>query len=134
MIENATATILFAHGARNPQWRKPLEAIRDAMLAREPGARVELAFLEFLPPTLGEAIDGIAVAGHTRLTIVPIFMAQSGHTKRDLPAILAAAWERHPQLDIQLATPIGEARDVVQAIAAYALAPELLTAESLPTD
>lgn len=134
MIDNATATILFAHGARNPQWRKPLEAIRDAMLAREPGARVELAFLEFLPPTLSEAIDGIVAAGHKRLTIVPIFMAQSGHTKRDLPAILAAAWERHPQLDIRLATPIGEARDVVQAIAAYALAPELLTAENLPTD
>jgi sirohydrochlorin cobaltochelatase len=123
--DKAEATILFAHGARNPEWRKPLEAIREAMRVQQPEARVDLAFLEFLPPTLPEAIDSVAAAGHTRLTIVPIFMAQSGHTKRDLPALLAAAWARHPQLDIHLAIPIGEAPDVVQAIAAYALAPQL---------
>jgi sirohydrochlorin cobaltochelatase len=115
------AIILFAHGARNPDWAKPLEAIRDAMIAREPSARVELAYLEFLPPTLPEAIDRIAAGGHMDLTIVPIFMAQSGHTKRDLPALLAAAWERHPELRIGLATPIGEAPPVVAAIADYAL-------------
>lgn len=115
------AIILFAHGARNPDWAKPLEAIRDAMIAREPSARVELAYLEFLPPTLPEAIDRIAAAGHSDLTVVPIFMAQSGHTKRDLPALLAAAWERHPDLRIGLATPIGEAPPVVAAIAEYAL-------------
>jgi sirohydrochlorin cobaltochelatase len=115
------AIILFAHGARNPDWAKPLEAIRDAMIAREPSARVELAYLEFLPPTLPEAIDRIAAGGHRDLTIVPIFMAQSGHTKRDLPALLAAAWERHPELRIGLATPIGEAPPVVAAIADYAL-------------
>lgn len=118
---NEKAIILFAHGARNPDWAKPLEAIRDAMIAREPSARVELAYLEFLPPTLPEAIDRFAAAGYRDLTIVPIFMAQGGHTKRDLPALLAAAGERHPDLRIGLATPIGEAAPVVAAIAEYAL-------------
>lgn len=122
----SSATILFAHGARNPEWRKPLEAIRDAMLAAAPGRRVELAFLEFLAPSLPEAIDAVAGEGCRELVIVPIFMAQSGHTKRDLPALLAAAWERHPQLEIRLAIPIGEAPDVVRAIAAYALQPALV--------
>ncbi|MCK7502329.1 MAG: CbiX/SirB N-terminal domain-containing protein [Comamonadaceae bacterium] len=60
------------------------------------------------------------------------FMAQSGHTKRDLPALLAAAWERHPQLDIKLAVPIGEAPDVVSAIARYALQPTLVMGEAIP--
>lgn len=119
------ATILFAHGARNPEWRKPLEAIRDAMLAAEPGRRVEVCYLEFLDPTLPEAIDTLAAEGRRQLTIVPIFMAQSGHTKRDLPALLAAAWARHPQLEIHLAIPIGEAPQVVSAIAGYALSPTL---------
>lgn len=123
-----TATILFAHGARNPEWRKPLEAIRDAMHAIEPGRRVELAFLEFLAPSLPEAIDTVAAEGCRELVIVPIFMAQSGHTKRDLPALLAAAWERHPQLEIRLAVPMGEAPEVVRAIAAYSLQPALVEA------
>ena len=125
-----SATILFAHGARNPEWRKPLEAIRDAVLARRPGARVEIAFLEFLEPTLPEAVDRIAAEGYRELAIVPIFMAQSGHTKRDLPALLAAARERHPRLDIRLAIPIGEASEVVSAIAAYALQPGFVATET----
>lgn len=127
-----SATILFAHGARNPEWRKPLEAIRATMLACQPESRVEIAFLEFLAPSLPEAIDRIAAEGYGRLVIVPIFMAQSGHTKRDLPALLAAGSERHPQLDIKLAIPIGEAPEVVASIAAYALRPAIPTEEAAP--
>jgi sirohydrochlorin cobaltochelatase len=124
MADATAATILFAHGARNPDWRKPLEAIREAMLACRPDARVELAFLEFLPLSLPEAIDLLAAEGRRDLTIVPVFMAQSGHTKRDLPALLAAATQRHPDVRIRLTAPIGEAPAVVQAIAAYALGAE----------
>ena len=115
------ATILFAHGARNPEWAQPILAIRDAMLTREPGARIEAAFLEFIPPLLPEAIDTLAAAGCDDIVIVPIFMAQSGHTKRDLPASLDAAHARHPGMQVRVATAIGEAPAVVAAIAEYAL-------------
>ena len=128
-----SATILFAHGARNPEWRKPLEAIRDSMTAVEPGHRVEVAYLEFLTPSLSDAIDLLAGEGFREIVIVPIFMAQSGHTKRDLPALLAAAWSRHPQIDLRLAIPIGEAPEVVQAIARYALGPTLVPTDTTPS-
>lgn len=115
------ATILFAHGARDPEWAQPIRAIRDAMLARDPQAQIECAFLEFIAPLLPAAIDALARSGHDDIVIVPIFMAQTGHTKRDLPALLDAAQARHPGLRLRVATPIGEAPAVVAAIAAYAL-------------
>ncbi len=115
------ATILFAHGARNPEWAQPILAIRAAMLARDPAARVETAFLEFIAPTLGAAIDTLVADGYSDIVIVPMFMAQSGHTKRDLPALLDAARTRHAGLQVRVATPIGEAASVVAAIAEYAL-------------
>jgi len=115
------ATILFAHGARNPEWAQPILAIRDTMLALQPTARVEAAFLEFIAPLLPDAIDALASAGYDDIVIVPIFMAQTGHTKRDLPALLEAARTRHPGLQLRVATPIGEAPSVVAAIAGYAL-------------
>ena len=118
----AAGIILFAHGARNPDWARPLEAIREAMLEQHPAAEVALAFLEFIPPNLPEAIDRMVARRLGRIVIVPVFMAHSGHTKRDLPALLEAARSRHPGLDIRVATPIGEAREVVAAIARYALA------------
>lgn len=115
------ARILFAHGARNPDWAQPILAIRDAMRARQPDARVEAAFLEFIEPSLPQAIDTLVDAGCHDMVIVPMFMAQSGHTKRDLPALLDEARRRHPGLNLQVAMPIGEAPQVIAAIAEYAL-------------
>ncbi|TRZ66877.1 MAG: cobalamin biosynthesis protein CbiX [Rhodocyclaceae bacterium] len=115
------AKILLAHGARNPDWARPILGIREAMLARRPEARVEVAFLEFIAPQLPETIDTLVADGCLELVIVPIFMAQSGHTKRDLPALLDAARARHEGLVIEVLTPIGEAASVVAAIAGYAL-------------
>lgn len=115
------ARILFAHGARNPDWAQPVLAIRQAMLMHRPEARVEVAFLEFIAPQLPETIDALVADGFLGVVVVPIFMAQSGHTKRDLPALLDAARARHPELVIEVATPIGEAPSVVAAIAGYAL-------------
>ena len=115
------AKILLAHGARNPDWAQPILAIREVMLARRPEARVEVAFLEFITPQLPETIAGLVADGFLEIVIVPIFMAQSGHTKRDLPTLLEAARARHGGLTIEIATPIGEAASVVAAIADYAL-------------
>ena len=115
------AIILFAHGARNPEWAKPILAIRDAMLERQPQVTVAAAFLEFIAPQLPEVLDSLVAEGHRDITIVPMFMAQTGHTKRDLPALLDAARMRHSDLTVHLATPIGEAAGVVAAIAEYAL-------------
>ncbi len=115
------AIILFAHGSRYPDWAQPIHAIRDAMQARQPGIRVEVAFLEFIAPLLPDAIDMLVDAGYKDIAIVPIFMAQSGHTKRDLPTLLDAARTRHADLTVDISTPVGEVPTVVAAIAEYAL-------------
>lgn len=117
-----SAIVLFAHGARDPEWARPVQAIRSRMLELEPGLRVDTAYLEFMSPTLPETIDKLAATGTRDILIVPLFMAQSGHTKRDLPALLDAARSRHPSLTLRIATPIGEAPEVVLAIARYACA------------
>lgn len=119
---DACGIVLFAHGARDPAWAATIEAIRAAMLGEDRGARVEAAYLEFLSPGLPEAIDRLAGQHVTRIVVVPVFMAHSGHTKRDLPALIEAARARHPGLEIRVASPIGEATEIVGAIARYALA------------
>lgn len=115
------AIILFAHGARDPEWAKPILAIRAAMLERQPQVRVEAAFLEFIAPQLPQAIDELVSSGIIDISIIPMFMAQTGHTKRDLPMLLEAARISHPGVTLRVATPIGEAGGVVAAIAEYAL-------------
>lgn len=116
------AIILFAHGARDPEWARPLQRLRDAVLARSPEAEVRLAFLEFMSPTLAEAIDALAAAACRRVRVVPVFLAQGGHVRRDVPQILAAAAERYPALRIELLPVLGEAPEVIEAMASCVLA------------
>lgn len=114
-----SALILFGHGARDPQWAQPMRTVAALIGQARPELRVELAFLEFLSPALGEAIDSLAGACG-RIVVVPMFIAHAGHLKRDVPLLLDEARARHPALTIELAAPIGESAGVLAAIASYA--------------
>lgn len=116
-----SAIILFGHGARDPEWARPMERVRDAVRAAAGGVEVEVAFLEFMQPGLVDAIDCLARGGATQITVVPMFLAQGGHVKKDLPVLLDAARALHPHCEIHLLAAVGEAEPVVAAMAAYAL-------------
>lgn len=113
--------ILFGHGARDPTWAGPMERVRAYMKARTPELAVELAFLEFLTPNLDEAAERLVAAGVDAISVVPVFLAQGGHTKRDVPILVEALRERHPGCRVSLAVAVGEAEPVVAAIADFAL-------------
>jgi sirohydrochlorin cobaltochelatase len=113
--------ILFGHGSRDPEWARPLREVAARVAAGDAAPQVELAFLEFLEPTLEQACDRLAAAGVTRIAVLPMFIAQSGHVRRDLPAQLEAVRARHPSLRIDLATAVGEDPRVQAVMADVAL-------------
>lgn len=111
-----SALILFAHGARDPDWSVPFRNIQRKVAARCPDLAVELAFLESTPPTLAEAVEQLAAAGHGCITVAPLFMAQGGHLKRDLPQLLDELRRRHSGVTLVLLPAVGEAEAVLDAI------------------
>ena len=117
-----TALILFAHGARDPEWARPMQRVREAILAAQPAVRVELAFLEFMSPGLGESVDALAAEAYERVIILPMFIAQGGHLKRELPEMVAALRQKYSSLELVLMGAVGEQEPVVQAMASAALA------------
>ena len=116
-----TALILFAHGARDPEWANPMRRVQAAVRSRQPGVPIELAFLEFMTPTLPECIAGLLADGVGKIVVMPMFIARGGHLKRDLPEMLAALRAEHPDVEFVLGDAIGEHETVVQAMAAAAL-------------
>jgi sirohydrochlorin cobaltochelatase len=113
--------VLFAHGARDPEWARPFEAIRDRIRASRPECPIELAYLEIMSPTLEEAIDSLHAQGASAITVFPLFMAQGGHLKQDLPRILEAIRSTHPHVPIALESALGEVPEVLEAIAGWIL-------------
>jgi len=114
------AIVLFAHGARDPVWALPAQRVAAEVQKLRPEAAVSVAFLELMTPSLAEAVDAAAASGARVLRIVPLFLAQGGHLKRDVPVLIDAARARHPDCRIELVEAVGEDAGVVRAMAAYA--------------
>jgi sirohydrochlorin cobaltochelatase len=113
----ATGIILLAHGARDVRWAEPFERLRGKVEMRRTGARVALAYLEFMSPDLGTAVDDLVRAGCRTLRIVPVFFGQGGHVRQDLPVLLADVAERHPTVAIESLAAVGEYDAVLAEIA-----------------
>lgn len=109
--------ILFAHGARDPEWARPLEALRERVAMLAPDCAVTLAYLEFMSPGLVEAVNAQVRSGAADITIVPVFLAQGGHLKRDLPLMVAELRAAHPAVTLTVLPAIGEQPAVIEAIA-----------------
>mgnify|MGYP000852535717 FL=1 len=115
------ALILFAHGARDPEWAEPMRRVGAALRQQAPELRVELAFLEFMQPTLRECAESLLGEGFERIVVLPMFIARGGHLKRDVPLLLDELRRGHPRACFELAAAVGEADSIVQAMAAHAL-------------
>lgn len=116
---SSQAVVLFAHGARDPAWAAPFERLRTLTQAAMPGADVRLAFLELMQPDLPTVVAEQAAAGARRVTVIPVFLGQGGHVRRDLPQILDQLRQAHPQVEVASVPAVGEDDAVLQAIAAY---------------
>lgn len=116
-----TAIILFAHGARDPEWANPLRRVQAAIRQRAGDVAVELAFLELMAPTLPDCAATLVAGGVSNILVLPMFIAQGGHLKRDVPEIIDRLRSTHPEVRFSLAGAIGENEVVVQAMAEAAL-------------
>lgn len=113
------AIILFAHGAREAEWAEPFKKIQRLVAERLPDTRVELAFLEIMQPSLPDTITTLAAERVREIRVVPLFLAQGGHLKHDLPRLVSDLKTKHPGLSIEISRPIGEVDDILQSIAQW---------------
>ena len=104
-VDVADALILFAHGARDPGWRAPVDAMAALLAGAVPEARVSVAFLEFMSPA-------------RRVAIAPLFWAEGGHLRQEVPPMLAQACERHTGLRLERWPVMGASPEVLAALTA----------------
>ncbi len=117
---NKSRLILFAHGSRDPRWRKPFEVLSSNM-ATELGADcVRLAYLEMFRPTLFDIATEAVRDGFLHLRVLPLFLSAGAHVAEDIPTQVAEAQTMYPQLHIEVVPPVGEHPSVVSAIEAIA--------------
>ncbi|MDD2721748.1 MAG: CbiX/SirB N-terminal domain-containing protein [Gallionella sp.] len=113
----SSAIILFAHGARDPEWAQPFFAIRQLLQQSLPDTPVCVAFLDCMQPELDAAVEQLLADGINQITLIPMFLARGGHLKEDLPKQLGSIRQRHPQLTLHVSSAIGEEDAILRSLA-----------------
>lgn len=121
MMAATRATVLFAHGSRDPAWSRPIEAVARHMLVLEPSCLVRCAYLELTPPDLPTVVDALVAGGAQEIAIVPMFLGVGRHAQQDLPLLVAQLSASYPQQTIGLRPAIGEDARVIELLARIAL-------------
>lgn len=115
------AIVLLAHGARDARWGEPFVRIANRVRAGAPALAVEMAYLEHLPPSLEEAIHGLAARGARSIRVVPLFFGRGGHLREDVPRRVAAIAAGLPEIAIDITLPAGDDDAVQDALAMFCL-------------
>lgn len=115
-INHHSALILFAHSTRDPEWAVPVRRLEGKVAAQRPDLAVEVAFLELTGPLLSAAIEKLVAQDYRQIALVPVFLAQDGHLKNDVPRLLGAMSARFPGITSDLWPALGDVDLVLDAI------------------
>ena len=114
------AVILFAHGSRDPLWKRPIEAVAERLRVLRPHTRVACAYLELDTPDLAGAANDLVLSGIRQLTVLPMFLGIGRHARDDLPLLVQTLRRVHPELEIELRSAVGEDERVLDLLARIA--------------
>jgi sirohydrochlorin ferrochelatase len=95
-----TGILLFGHGSPVEEANRGVRDLAKKIEAAGPYGYVRAAFLDSAQPDLLAGVMDAAEAGLERLIVIPYFLTVGLHLRRDLPRLVAAAKEKHPNFQI----------------------------------
>lgn len=97
--DRAPTLVAVAHGSRDPEALRTVNALLDRVRALRPGLPVRLGHIELNRPLLADTLA--ALRGEA--VLVPLLLSRGHHIKQDIPDAVAAA----PHLTARIAAPLG---------------------------
>lgn len=111
--------LLVGHGSRAQGGNREIEDFVQVWRSRRPDWKIEVCFIEFAEVLLDAGFDS-AARKSSRVIVVPLILNAAGHVKMEIPAHMAKARQRHPNVDF-IYTPHLSAGEPILKILKYEL-------------
>jgi sirohydrochlorin cobaltochelatase len=103
----APALLIAGHGTRDEAAARELLALVERVRALAPDLRATAGFIELSMPPVSSAAAELASAGAGDIVVVPLMLLAAGHTKNDLPALIARLRIEHPGVRFRYGRDLG---------------------------
>ncbi len=119
MVMEKTIVVLLGHGSRRGSATDLglREVARRLAIRFAQGPPVSLAFFEFLQPDLPTAVRDLAVAGYTRIVVLPYFLFDGKEITVEIPEALDELRAELPHVVITQAQNLGVDPRLIEAVA-----------------
>jgi sirohydrochlorin cobaltochelatase len=111
------ALLVAGHGSRHPVGVAEFRALVDLVRALAPELRVGGGFIELAAPSVPAAASQLVTAGAREIVVVPLMLQAAGHTKEDIPTLIARARLAHPGVRFRYARDLGISAPVLAMLA-----------------
>ena len=102
-----TAILLIAHGSREPSANDDLHELAARLAGQGTYSIVQPCFLELADPGFVTGGDRCVELGASRVLMVPYFLSEGVHLRRDLTAARDELSKRHPGVEFRLGSSLG---------------------------
>lgn len=122
-IHSSQSTIgylIVDHGSRRSESNEALEKLVGDFQERFGLAIVEPAHMELAEPTIEMAFDKCVTQGANFVRVCPFFLLPGKHWQHDIPALVAAAAEKHPGISFEITAPLGYHPAMLELLASVA--------------
>ena len=97
--------VVAAHGSRDPQALREVEALLALMKRQVPGQTIAHGYLEFALPTIDDAVREVIQGGAGRVVMLPALLLAATHAKNDMPGELALLQHQFPDVEFHFGAP-----------------------------
>lgn len=113
--EEKSAVLLCGHGSQDPQGAAEFNSLVAKIQEKLAPRTVAGAFLKHNSPDILAALQDMYDQGKRDIIVQPVTLYNAGHTKYDIPGVLARFREIHPAVRLRYGAPLGLSRPVIEA-------------------
>jgi len=121
MKDKKDIILLAGHGSRQKDTEGLKQVAHNLHTLMHPGCKkkcVISAYLQFMEPTISQAIEDSVQAGAKRIIIHPFFLGKGVHVTKNIPELIKKAKSIHPDVEFICTAPLGTQEKIAEVVLA----------------